>query len=114
MRRFLLLGVSLLLVLQAAAHAAFIDNPCPMQRSGHVQALKTAKKAHGCCNDPAVAAKTGKLCKTGQLCPLAGAWLTNQAQSLCFSPAGEEPVQSADCFVQSISPRGHWRPPALI
>src|ERR1700745_4055215 len=89
MRRLFLLGLCFALALQGAVQASVVEKPCLMQKPGQVQSVhgaKTAhlKTAHNCCNDAHTSAKTGKACKTGQACALAGAWLMSPQDSSSF------------------------------
>jgi len=108
-----MLAVCLVLTLQGAAQASFVEKPCPMQKAGHVHAVHASNSAHDCCNDADTAAKTGKSCKTGQACPAAGAWLMSSLQLCSFSPTTVPLVSSPEPFPLSIHPGGQWRPPAL-
>jgi hypothetical protein len=113
MRKLLLLGLCLALALQGAVQASVIEKPCPMQKAGTAHALAKTTAAKDCCNDADTAVKTGKACKAGQACLVAGAWLTG-ARDLCsLSPAAVSRVCSQQPFALGVDTSGHWRPPAL-
>ena len=113
MRRFLLLGLCLALALQGAAQAGVLEKFCPMQRAGQAQATQAGNSANDCCNSADTGAKTGKVCKTGQACSSAGAWLINQAIAPPFRAVAVSLVSSRELFAFCIDPGGRWRPPAL-
>jgi len=113
MRNALVFVVCFALGLQGLAQARVAAEPCPIQKSGHMQAMHGLNTAHGCCNDADAATKTGKVCKTGQACPAAGAWLATSQGPRIPLRATVPAVSSSEPFALCIDPRGHWRPPAL-
>jgi hypothetical protein len=113
MRKLLTLGLCFALALQGAAQASVGEKLCPMQQTAHTLATGAPDTARGCCNDADTAAKSGKACKTGQACPVVGAWLTSSIPLSSFSPLAAPLVRSHEPFALCIDQRGRWRPPAL-
>ncbi|HEX4584727.1 MAG TPA: hypothetical protein VH183_07845 [Burkholderiaceae bacterium] len=113
MRKLLMLGLCLALALQGAAQASVVEKACPIGQIGHPLATGAFHKTPACCNDADTAAKTGKICKTGQACPAAGAWLVSSTPSCSFLPLAAPLVRSPQPFALCVDPRGRWRPPAL-
>ena len=112
MRKVLVFVVCFVLGLQGLAQARVMAEPCPIQRTGSVQAM------HGpgtprCCNDADQTTKTGRACKLGQECPVAGAWLPSAQDSWVPVRATDPAASSFEPFALCIDPRGRWRPPAL-
>lgn len=112
--RTLLLGLLCFAIsIQGFAHTAMPEKPCPMQQSDAVAAI-TPDADHDCCNDADTAARTGKVCKTGQECPVGGIGPIMSFQAA--SPTPMDPLRlvfRARAMFDS-GPSGVWRPPTLI
>lgn len=112
MRAFLTFLLCFALALHGNANAHVFKQPCPMEQGAPI-AMDMSGAAGDCCNDADTAAKTGKLCKTGQTCsvPVVGA--------IASLPL-PEPIVAASCPVPtpslvtaSFDPLAVWRPPTL-
>jgi hypothetical protein len=68
---------------------------------------------HDCCNDAETAAKTGKMCKTGQDCPVSALYPASSISSLPLSVAPTTQYLSLVLSVRTFDASSVWRPPAL-
>jgi len=112
MRTFLALLLCFTLAIQSNANAHVFKQPCPMEQ-GTQAAMDMAAAAGDCCNDADTAAKTGKLCKTGQSCsvPVVGAIASLPLPALIV--AASCPVPTARLVTLSFDLVAVWRPPTL-
>lgn len=112
MRVFLTFLLCFALALHGNANAHVFKQPCPMEQGAPI-AMDMSGSAGDCCNDADTAAKTGKLCKTGQTCSVPAAFAT-------ASLPLQEPILGSSCLVPtarlvtlSFDPPAVWRPPTL-
>lgn len=112
MRAFLTFLLCFALALHGNANAHVFKQPCPMEQGAPI-AMDLSGSVGDCCNDADTAAKTGKLCKTGQTCsvPVVGA--------IASLPL-PEPIVAESCLVPtarlitlSFDLVAVWRPPTL-
>jgi hypothetical protein len=91
------------------AHA--FQNPCPMGQDMVVLGMGQSASAGDCCNDADTTSKTGKLCKTGQVCSPSGAFMLTAFQAVAFAPSAF-PLALANMFFMPSPERSSiWRPP---
>lgn len=112
MRAFLTFLLCFALALHGNANAHVFKQPCPMEQGAPI-AMDMSGAAGDCCNDADTAAKTGKLCKTGQTCSV----------PVVFAIASlplPEPIVATSCLVPtarlvtlSFDLVAVWRPPTL-
>ena len=115
-----LIRISLFFILAIAVplqgYASFVvpKVPCPMEPLVMMN-MADADAMHDCCNDAETAAKTGKLCKSGQSCQSAGHFLP--FLEVDYAPhvlvTSVRYPQIADDLL-SFDPAATWRPPAQL
>jgi hypothetical protein len=112
MRAFLTFLLCYAVALHGNANAHVFKQPCPMEQGVSI-AMDMSGAGGDCCNDADTAAKTGKLCKTGQSCSVPG------IGAIASLPL-PEPIVAAPCLVPtarlvtaSFDPLAVWRPPTL-
>jgi len=112
MRAFLTFLLCFALALHGNANAHVFKQPCPMEQGAPI-AMDMSGAAGDCCNDADTAAKTGKLCKTGQSCsvPVVGAIASLPLPELIV--AASCPVPTARLVTLSFDLVAVWRPPTL-
>lgn len=69
---------------------------------------------HGCCNDAATFAKTGKPCKTGQQCLSVGVFMAFAPQAASLPAPGSQRIPATGFFAHTFDPSSVWRPPTPI
>lgn len=117
LRLFLLMLLCLAIPLQGVAGVHMLSAPCPMEQSGGTaQATmadmdQQAMADHDCCNDAETAAKTGKMCKTGQDCPVSALYPASFVSSLPLSVAPTMQYPSLVLSVRTFEASSVWRPP---
>ncbi len=112
MRAFLTFLLCFAVALHGNANAHVFKQPCPMEQGAPI-AMDMSGAAGDCCNDADTAAKTGKLCKTGQSCsvPVVGAIASLPLPALIV--AASCPVPTARLVTLSFDLVAVWRPPTL-
>lgn len=118
-RLFLLMLLCLAVPLQGLADVHMLSAPCPMEQSDHMAQMQMVDMDaqtmadHDCCNDAETAAKTGKMCKTGQDCPVSALYPASLVISLSVAVAPATLHPSLVLSVRSFNASSVWRPPAL-
>lgn len=118
-RLFLLMLLCFAVPIQGIAEVHVLSAPCPMEQSDHMAQMQmvdmdTQDMAnHDCCNDIETVAKTGKMCKTGQDCPVSALYPASLAISLSVVMAPATLHPSLVLSVRSFDASSVWRPPAL-
>lgn len=116
-RLFLLMLLCLAIPLQGIAGVHMLSAPCPMEQSGGMAQMQMADMDqqamadHDCCNDADTAAKTGKMCKTGQDCPVSALYPASVVSSLPPSVAPTTQYPSLVLSVRTFDASSVWRPP---
>ena len=112
MRAFLTFLLCFALALHGNANAHVFKQPCPMEQGASIE-MDMSGADGDCCNDADTAAKTGKLCKTGQSCSVPVVFVT-------ASLPLQEPILGSPCLIPtarlvtaSFDPPALWRPPTL-
>lgn len=118
-RLFLLMLLCLAVPLQGIANVHMLSAPCPMEQSDPMaQKMQMADMDaqamadHDCCNDAETVAKTGKMCKMGQDCPVSALYPASLAASLSLPVAPAAVHPSLVLSVRSFDASSVWRPPA--
>ena len=123
MRKFRLFLLTLLcfaIPLQGMASVRMLAAPCPMEQQDSMAQMQmsdmdqhTASAAeHDCCNDADTAAKTGKMCKTGQDCSVSAQYPAGIYSSFFLPVEQSTQYSSLVLFVRSFDASSVWRPPA--
>lgn len=113
MRALLSLLLCLAVAFQGIASAYAFKYPCPMEQDGQGM-MMDAMHGHGdCCNDADTAAKTGKLCKSGQPVNLTFSWAVDSFQAPLQIPVSSCLVATTGFMPLSLDPSAVWRPPTL-
>lgn len=116
-RLFLLMLLCLAIPLQGIASVHMRSAPCPMEQSDNMAQMQMADMDqqamadHDCCNDADTAAKTGKMCKTGQDCPVSALYPASVGSSLSLSVAPTTQYPSLVLTVRTFDASSVWRPP---
>lgn len=119
LRLFLLMLLCVAVPLQGIAGVHMLSAPCPMEQSVGMAQMQIADMDqqamadHDCCNDAETAAKTGKMCKTGQDCPVSALYPASSISSLPLSVAPTTQYLSLVLSVRTFDASSVWRPPAL-
>lgn len=119
LRPFLLMLLCLVAPLQGIADVHLLSAPCPMEQSDRMAQMQMADMDtqamadHDCCNDVETVAKTGKICKTGQDCPVSALYPASLAISLSVMVAPTTLHPSLVLSVRSFDASSVWRPPAF-
>lgn len=113
MRAFLAFFLCLTVAFQGIANAHVFKHPCPMEQGAQVMMMDALDGADDCCNDAETAAKTGKLCKTGQAGNLSSPFAVTSFQAPMQLPVSSPLVPMAKFTPLSFDPSGVWRPPTI-
>ena len=111
MRAFMAFLLCLTIAFQGIANAHAFEQPCPMEQGTHAVMLDAPAVAHDCFNDADTAAKTGKLCKSGQECSVSHAFAVSPLTVASHAPASCRIATTADLAPPSFDPSAVWRPP---
>lgn len=119
-RLFLLTLLCLAIPLQGMASVHMLAAPCPMEQSDGMAQMEmsemdqqTASAAdHDCCNDAETTAKTGKMCKTGQDCPVSAQYPASLPPSPHLAVELSTQYLALVLSVRSFDASSVWRPPA--
>jgi hypothetical protein len=119
-RLFLLTLLCLAIPLQGMAGVRMLSEPCPMEQSEHMAHMQMSDMdqqtvnmtEHDCCNDADTAAKTGKMCKTGDHCPFSAQYPPSVVSSFFLSVEQNTLYPSLVLTVRSFDANSVWRPPA--
>ncbi len=118
-RLFLLMLLCLAVPLQGIANVHMLSAPCPMEQPDRMAQTKMANMDmdiqtmvdHDCCNDIETITKTGKVCKTGQDCPVSALYPASFAASLSVPLAPATLHSFLVLSVRSFDASSVWRPP---
>ena len=113
MRALLALLLCLTIAFQAIAGAHAFAMPCPMALGKQDVTVQVSVLTDDCCNDAETAAKTGKLCKTGQACNLSFSFAVTSVHAPTQAPASSCFVTGAMLTMPSVGHSGIWRPPTF-
>lgn len=112
MRAFLALLLCCAVAFQGSANAHVFKQPCPMEQGAPI-AMDMSGSADDCCNDADTAAKTGKLCKTGQSCSVPVVCAIASLPLPELIPAASCLTPTARLVTASFDPPAVWRPPTF-
>lgn len=112
MRAYLALMLCFMIAFQGVANANVFKQPCPMQQGMEHMASDATVGAGSCCNDADTAAKTGKLCKTGQECSLSTSAIMS-LQTTLLDPMSSPQVVTTLFMTPALHPSAVWRPPSF-
>lgn len=113
MRAFTIFALCLLVVFQGNFSAVVLKEPCPMEQGMHAAMMDDSGGAGDCCNDAETAAKTGKVCKTGQECSLSQMFTLISHQLPAQRPLATTPKVACTVSSPSVNLPDIWRPPTL-
>jgi hypothetical protein len=112
MRAFLVLLLGLAVAFHGNANAHVFKQPCPMEQGAGI-AMDMSGATGDCCNDADTAARTGKLCKTGQSCSVPVVFAVASLPLPELIPASSCLVPTASLITLSFDHVAVWRPPTL-
>lgn len=113
MRAFTIFILCLMAAFQGNVSAMELKEPCPMEQGMHGGVMDDFGGASDCCNDAETAAKTGKLCKTGQECSLSQLFPLISRQLPNQIPLATTPRVAGKLSSPSFNLPDIWRPPTL-
>lgn len=117
MRAFTVFLFCLSIAFQGISSTHVFDKPCPMEQDMeqgmYPGMMGNSGGASDCCNDAETAAKTGKLCKTGQECSLSQVFIVVPSQSPDQKPLATTPIVASNLFHPLFNPSDIWRPPTF-
>lgn len=113
MRAFTVLLFCLSIAFQGMVGTHVFEEPCPIEQGMHAGVMGDSGGAGDCCNDAETAAKTGKLCKTGQQCSLSQVFTLASRQLPDQRPLAITPRVAGKLFSPSFNLSDIWRPPSL-
>lgn len=111
----LLMLLCLAVPLQGIAGVHMMSAPCPIEQLDQTAQMADmdtqAMSDHDCCNDVKTIAKTGKMCKTGQDCPVSALYPASFAVLSVVATAPATLYPSFVLSVRSFDAFSVWRPP---
>lgn len=115
MRALVVLILSLSIPLQGVAGMlAPAQAPCPMEQTMQMGDMAADDAAHGCCNDAATFAKTGKPCKTAQQCLSVGVFMAVAPQVASLPAPGSQRIPATSFSARTLDLSSVWRPPTPV
>jgi hypothetical protein len=113
MRALLAFFLCLSVAFQGIANASAFKHPCPMEQGAQAMMMDGSDSGGDCCNDAETAAKTGKLCKTGQAGNFPSPGALASAPAPMQTPASSRLVATATPIPLSADSASVWRPPTI-